>query len=178
MAEKRTEGRSGWDDPAQCLVQDLATLLVELVGRGDPVNIANVCMMIWNRIQSGYPLGSFDIITAFINRDSVCEPIAITDQHAQNGIKWYVPPARHLRNGVNLYVGKVPAAAPAIQQEGAALDHFEPDHGQITSNEFTASGVELDAIGDLLNVHRDVLEPDTAYRTRLTAELMKGARRN
>lgn len=78
MAEKRAEGRGGWDDPTQCNVQDLATLLVELVERGDPVNIANVCMMIWNRAQSGYPLGSFDIITASINRAPV-RPVAVPD---------------------------------------------------------------------------------------------------
>ena len=74
MAASRAKGRSGWDDPNQCLVQDLATMLVEHVGRGDPVDVSNFCMMIWNRVQSGYPLGSFDIITAFINCDRPKQP--------------------------------------------------------------------------------------------------------
>ena len=39
-------------------------------------------------------------------------PIAITDSSALNGIKWYVPPPEHLRNGMQLYfVAPQPVAA-------------------------------------------------------------------
>ncbi len=39
-------------------------------------------------------------------------PIAITDSTALNGIKWYVQPPEHLRNGMNLYFVPPKASAP------------------------------------------------------------------
>jgi hypothetical protein len=49
MAKKRDEGRDGWDDPAQCSVKHLANLLLAHIAKGDPVDIANFCMMLFHR---------------------------------------------------------------------------------------------------------------------------------
>ena len=49
MAKKRDEGRGGWDDPAQCSIEHLANLLISHIEKGDPVDIANFCMMLFHR---------------------------------------------------------------------------------------------------------------------------------
>lgn len=49
LAEKRAEGRGGWDDPEQCSTTYLATLLRGHVAKGDPLDVGNFAMMLWNR---------------------------------------------------------------------------------------------------------------------------------
>lgn len=49
LAKKRDEGRGGWFIPSACPVEYLRDLLAEHVSKGDPVDIANLAMMIWNR---------------------------------------------------------------------------------------------------------------------------------
>lgn len=49
LAQKRAEGRGGWDDPEQCPVERLAELLHEHVSKGDPIDVANFSMMLWCR---------------------------------------------------------------------------------------------------------------------------------
>jgi hypothetical protein len=49
LAEKRDEGRGGWDDPAQCSTGFLAWLLRGHVEKGDPLDVGNFAMMLWNR---------------------------------------------------------------------------------------------------------------------------------
>lgn len=46
MALSRAKGRSGWNDPNQCSVQYLRELLYEHLDKGDPVDVANICMML------------------------------------------------------------------------------------------------------------------------------------
>jgi hypothetical protein len=46
LAMAREKGRGGWDDPAQCSVAYLQQLLGEHVAKGDPVDVANFCMML------------------------------------------------------------------------------------------------------------------------------------
>jgi hypothetical protein len=52
LERKRAEGRSGWDDPEQCSVVDLERMLHEHVTKGDPVDIGNFAMMLWNRFKA------------------------------------------------------------------------------------------------------------------------------
>ncbi len=59
---KRDEGYYGWDDPEQCPMDRLAKLLVEHVPKGDVVDIANFCMMIFCR--AGYGGGHSDLVKA------------------------------------------------------------------------------------------------------------------
>lgn len=43
---RTVKGRKGWDDPEQCSVEYLSQLLREHVDKGDPVDVANLAMMI------------------------------------------------------------------------------------------------------------------------------------
>ena len=49
MAQKRAEGRGGWDDKAVCSAARLQIMLVEHLAKGDPVYVGNFAMMLWNR---------------------------------------------------------------------------------------------------------------------------------
>ena len=49
LAMARVKGRSGWDDPAKCTVEHLSDLLRTHVEKGDPVDVANFCMMLQQR---------------------------------------------------------------------------------------------------------------------------------
>lgn len=49
MALGRKRGRNGWNDPMLCSVDSLRRLLVESVGKGDPVDVGNFAMMLFNR---------------------------------------------------------------------------------------------------------------------------------
>ena len=49
LAKSRAKGRGGWDDHAQCTVEFLSQLLVEHVAKGDPVDVANLAMMLHQR---------------------------------------------------------------------------------------------------------------------------------
>lgn len=46
LAAARAKGRGGWDDPEQCTVPHLQQLLHEHLVKGDPVDVANFCMML------------------------------------------------------------------------------------------------------------------------------------
>jgi hypothetical protein len=52
LAAARAEGRSGWNDPAQCTADDLAIDLRKHVNKGDPVDVANVAMFLHARGES------------------------------------------------------------------------------------------------------------------------------
>jgi len=49
LAESREKGRGGWEDPLQCSGAHLSALLVSQIEKGDPVDIANFCMMLRHR---------------------------------------------------------------------------------------------------------------------------------
>ena len=51
LAEKRKQGRGGWDDPKQCTVESLCMMLSDHIKKADMVDIANFAMMIWYRNQ-------------------------------------------------------------------------------------------------------------------------------
>jgi len=51
MDTSRAKGRSGWDDPKKCTIEALQAMLLEHVAKGDPIDVANFCMMLW--IRSG-----------------------------------------------------------------------------------------------------------------------------
>lgn len=46
---KLAQGRSGWNKPDEVSIRELQKMLREHVDKGDPVDIANFAMMIWNR---------------------------------------------------------------------------------------------------------------------------------
>lgn len=46
MAVARAKGRAGWQDKKQCSAENLSRLLHEHVHKGDPIDVANFCMML------------------------------------------------------------------------------------------------------------------------------------
>lgn len=49
LAQKRDEGRGGWDNHDECTAEDLSRMLLEHAAKGDPVDVANFCMMLGQR---------------------------------------------------------------------------------------------------------------------------------
>ena len=49
LKASREKGRHGWDNPNECTVEDLSIMLRVHVGKGDPVDVANFCMMLFHR---------------------------------------------------------------------------------------------------------------------------------
>lgn len=49
LANKRAEGRGGWDNPDECSTEWLSELLRRHVEKGDPVDVGNFAMMIHQR---------------------------------------------------------------------------------------------------------------------------------
>lgn len=54
MAASRAKGRSGWNDPERCSIEYLRSLLYEHLDKGDPVDVANFCMMLRHYEASTY----------------------------------------------------------------------------------------------------------------------------
>jgi hypothetical protein len=52
LAVKRAQGRGGWDDPEQCSLDYLVRLFHDHVSKGDPIDIGNFAMMLWNRMAA------------------------------------------------------------------------------------------------------------------------------
>lgn len=49
LANKRAQGYGGWDDKEKCSAERLQKLLIDHLAKGDPVDIGNFAMMLWNR---------------------------------------------------------------------------------------------------------------------------------
>lgn len=56
MALSRAKGRSGWQDPAQCSTDYLRDLLYIQIHKGDPVDVAIICMMLRHYEASTAPV--------------------------------------------------------------------------------------------------------------------------
>ncbi|MGE8449684.1 MAG: hypothetical protein ACN6OP_03465 [Pseudomonadales bacterium] len=52
MAASRVKGRRGWDDPERCPASFLAAALIGHIPKGDPVDVGNFAMMLFNRADS------------------------------------------------------------------------------------------------------------------------------
>lgn len=63
MAVARAKGRGGWHSKQQCTAEDLSRMLHEHVRKGDPVDVANFCMMLsmrGERIAEAAPMAGPD----------------------------------------------------------------------------------------------------------------------
>ena len=49
LAEARAKGRGGWENKDECSAQTLSNMLRDHVGKGDPRDVANFCMMLHQR---------------------------------------------------------------------------------------------------------------------------------
>lgn len=56
LEKKRIDGRSGWQDKSECTAEFLSQLLRDHVEKGDPVDVANLAMMLHNRGERIFPL--------------------------------------------------------------------------------------------------------------------------
>lgn len=52
MADKWQQGYKGWDDSEQCSIDHLQQLLADRAVAGDPIDVANFAMMVWNRAEA------------------------------------------------------------------------------------------------------------------------------
>lgn len=52
MAKQRAKGYVGWDDKDSCPTERLQQMLVDHLAKGDPVDIGNFAMMLWNREEA------------------------------------------------------------------------------------------------------------------------------
>lgn len=74
LKAKRLEGRGGWHN--DCGIGRLREMLMEHIGKGDILDVANFAMMIWNRENPNYspppaPLGYVLVELGHINE--LCE---------------------------------------------------------------------------------------------------------
>jgi hypothetical protein len=83
LKKSREKGRSGWDDPEQCEVSYLAKLLIDHVEKGDPVDIANIAMMLALRETPINVLGyEFGKLKAACYAQGFAQGVAIADSDA------------------------------------------------------------------------------------------------
>lgn len=68
LAQKRQEGRDGWQDPNIISNGNLSDMLMELVEKGDPVDVANVAMMIAMRGETIKPSQTVTHLEDRLNR--------------------------------------------------------------------------------------------------------------
>lgn len=55
LEKSRRKGRAGWENPEEVSPEELAKQLVEQVAKGDPVDIANYCMFLHQRVPNFAP---------------------------------------------------------------------------------------------------------------------------
>ena len=72
MARMRERGRSGWDDKTQCTEESLAQMLVKSISKGDPVDVANFAMMLFNRGATDLTLSSA-MLDAYVDYHQVID---------------------------------------------------------------------------------------------------------
>jgi hypothetical protein len=62
LAKKRADGRGGWEDRDRCSAEFLSTLLRGHVEKGDPVDVANLAMMLHQRGETIAPAIGVDAV--------------------------------------------------------------------------------------------------------------------
>lgn len=64
LAIKRDEGRGGWQDKEQCSAAYLSQMLREHVDKGDPIDVANLAMMLHQRGDAIAPAPARELVEA------------------------------------------------------------------------------------------------------------------
>ncbi len=99
LAKKRGEGRGGWEDGQACPPGMLQQMLLDHLRKGDPVDIGNFAMMIWNRGEAvaGQPAqqGSGDAV-AIWNGYGAIEWLGtrLRDEHWGREVKLFAQPTQ------------------------------------------------------------------------------------
>ena len=101
MAASRAKGRGGWDDPDVCSVGSLSSMLLEHVAKGDPVDVANFCMMLRHydakiaaRTPANAPVASDDEIFEIV-ANAIGNPLLAEDM--KEGFAMHVEPEDWLK---------------------------------------------------------------------------------
>lgn len=68
MAKQRDKGYGDWDNPAACPAERLEQCLRESVLKGDPVDVGNFAMMLFNRGQRAEALSPYNVVDKAIHR--------------------------------------------------------------------------------------------------------------
>ena len=68
MAKQRDKGYGDWDNPAACPAERLEQCLRESVLKGDPVDVGNFAMMLFNRGQRAEALNPYNVVDKAIHR--------------------------------------------------------------------------------------------------------------
>lgn len=71
MTVSRWRGRSGWEDRSQCSQSHLSTMLRAHVEKGDPVDVANFCMMLSMRGEGIEPAALAAAVKQSLTTDTV-----------------------------------------------------------------------------------------------------------
>lgn len=74
LAQKRAEGRGGWDRPDECSAELLSSMLHDHAAKGDPVDVGNFAMMLHQRgerIVPAEPANGADLIKDALRRATI-----------------------------------------------------------------------------------------------------------
>lgn len=121
MAAARAKGRGGWEGPT-CNAQMLSDMLRNHVEKGDPRDVANFCMMLWNRgeaIQAAEGAGREAVGILSIGPRIGPHPFT----------GWMLTRAgEHLPEGeYRLYTGPTPAADASRVTDGCYIVRYNAD---------------------------------------------------
>lgn len=88
LAQKRSEGRGGWQSPDECSQELLSKLLREHVEKGDPVDVANFCMMLFNRGECIEQIPNVgEVVTKCSIYNSSFENMEIAEQEQEQALR-------------------------------------------------------------------------------------------
>jgi hypothetical protein len=73
MAKQRAKGYGGWDDPLDCPADRLRELMVSHIAKGDPVDVGNFAMMLFNRGEPTSPPQPSPVQGDGVDRDDYAE---------------------------------------------------------------------------------------------------------
>ena len=116
LGQKRLEGRGGWNDPEQCSSDQLAKMLIHHVMKGDVIDIANFCAMLYNRDPFGSALRCAGLA---LQEEMAKQRDAANDQRkkTEDVLRGAQEETQQLRNDLARAMGYIDRI---LEQEGAA----------------------------------------------------------
>lgn len=128
MAKQRAKGYGGWQDKTDCPTDRLQTLLVDHIAKGDPVDVGNFAMMLWNRgeptaIPTSEPVAVPQemALTCPRSRRSDC---ALYDPRSRPAKGFYARMAGEEDGPLPMGALSTPAPQPAIQERMPLTDQW------------------------------------------------------
>lgn len=122
MAASRAKGRGGWHKPEQCSVEYLRRLLYTHLDKGDPVDVANICMMLRHyEASTAHEYESSAMAAACASRDEViARLVGALEWYADEVMAYAITQASEPRSAVHGDKGKrarkALAAAKGVQK--------------------------------------------------------------